>query len=182
MKELVTQALQNKKLLKLDLGSGNKYKEGFTRVDCTPTVDPDILCDISEGIPLPDDCVDEIEAIAILEHIPTEKVLFVINEMWRVCVNTAKIHIVVPHPSCDDQYQDPTHRSFFVPNSSSYWDKRSGHYTNTDYGVKSMFKKIEITLEVSDDFQNIPEDMKDFAVKHFRNIVTRIHFILEVEK
>jgi len=182
MKEWITQLLDQKKLLKLDLGSGNKHKPGFVRVDCTPTVDPDILCDLNEGIPLPDNCVEEIEAVAILEHLLPDRIINIINEMWRVCVEGARIHIIVPHPSSDKQYQDPTHRSFFVPDSLSYWDKRSFHYTATDYGVKSMFKSSQIELELSDDYKTIPDEMQPFALLHFRNVITHIHFKLEVEK
>ncbi len=181
IKQWVQDKIDSGELLKLDLGAGNKHKEGFIRIDKAEAVDPDILCDFdNNGIPLPNRSVGEIEAIAVLEH--CKNVIFMINEMWRVCENGAKIFIGVPHPSCDDQYGDPTHISFFTEHSASYWDCRSFHYTNTDYGVKSKFNVLKVEFEYDPDLELIPEANRAFAIKHFRNIITRVHFYLEAQK
>lgn len=181
----VEEMLTKGEKIKLDVGAGYHKEPGFISLDRAEKCEPDILCDLDiDGIPLPDSCVSEMRAIAVLEH--CSNVIATINEMWRVCENGAKIQMVVPHSANDKAWVDPTHKSFFSERSPSYWDKRSGHYTTpnagSDYGVKAMFKDVQVMVNLDEEISAMsPEDQR-FALKFFRNVVNELIINLTVEK
>ena len=49
--------------MKLNLGSFTERFSGYLNVDKDPGFNPDILCDIEEGIPVDDNSVSEIKAV-----------------------------------------------------------------------------------------------------------------------
>jgi len=181
VKPFVLEKIAKGEYIKLDIGSGNKHEPGYLRLDKAEFVDPDILCDLEvDGIPLPDSSVDEVRMIAVLEH--CRDVIPVLNEIWRVCKDGASVHIAVPHWSCDDHHGDPTHKSTFTEASASYWDKRSLHYTNTDYGVKCAFDVLATEIEYHPSFHSMPIPMQEVAANFWRNIKLRIHYRLRAVK
>lgn len=96
--------------LKLNLGCGSKYLDGYVNVDRVGA--PDVLLDL-ESFPWPwlDSSVVEIRMVHVLEHLGHEISTFkkLIQEMYRVCGNSAIIHLVVPHPRHESYLADPTH-------------------------------------------------------------------------
>ncbi|HLO64329.1 MAG TPA: hypothetical protein VK165_15330, partial [Azonexus sp.] len=98
--------------LKLNLGCGRRKREGFVNVDSQAGCQPDLVLDLEKTPwPWPDDSVDEIDLIHVLEHLgqAPEVYLGVMKELWRVCCDGARIRIMVPHPRSDDFLNDPTH-------------------------------------------------------------------------
>lgn len=97
--------------LKLNLGSGNDYKEGYVNVD-KYSPNADVKADL-EVFPWPweDNSVGEIVLRHVLEHLgqSTETYLNIWKEMHRVCCPNAKVIIDVPHPNHPDFLGDPTH-------------------------------------------------------------------------
>lgn len=96
--------------LKLNLGCGSKYLDGYVNVDVIGA--PDILHDL-ETFPWPwiDNSVSEISLVHVLEHLGHDFPVFkkIIQEMYRVCRHSAIIQITVPHPRHDTYLADPTH-------------------------------------------------------------------------
>jgi len=132
--------------IRLDLGCGGSCRTGWVSLDRSEAVDPDILCDLEvDGIPLPDSSVDEVRAIAILEHMT--RPLAITDEIWRVCKDKALVDIVVPHWSSDEAHLDPTHKSFFAEYSYQYFDRRMAGYQVNSYGVKGAYDIVAMTLE-----------------------------------
>jgi len=82
-------------MTKLNLGSGNSRYDGFLNLDISEEFSPDIVCDLSQGIPLKDNSVDEINANHIIGHL--SDTIFVMNETYRVCKHDAIVNIEVPH-------------------------------------------------------------------------------------
>ena len=86
---------------KLNLGSGDKKIEGFLNLDKFDTFKPDIVHDL-ENFPYPflENEVDEIKLIHVLEHIGKDPDIYIkiLKELYRICINEALIHIIVPHP------------------------------------------------------------------------------------
>jgi SAM-dependent methyltransferase len=100
-------------MMKLDLGCGQNKKAGFTGLDRLAMPGVDLVCDLDrEPIPLPDDSVDEIFTMHFLEH--TADLLQVMQEIWRVCRDGARVSIAVPYFNSIGAYRDPTHRRFFT--------------------------------------------------------------------
>lgn len=132
-------------MTKLNLGSGNDYKKGWVNIDISEEFSPDIVCDLSTGIPYGDSSVDEIYAHHFLEHIADT--IFMMNEMWRVCKNGAKVHIEVPHQDSLMAFADPTHKRIFNEESFKYFCSNGEHYwIHKSYGIKCNFELLHQTV------------------------------------
>jgi len=87
--------------MRLNVGSGTDStpfgEKGWTNLDIRDIEGVDIVCDMTEGIPLDDDSVDEILAKDILEHFPMSETSFILNEWCRVLKIDGKIKIEVPN-------------------------------------------------------------------------------------
>ena len=96
----------------IELGCGQKSKQGRITVDKADLPNVDIVADMENGLPfLPDDSVDEIHCRSVLEHIQNFEDL--IREIVRVLKKSGKAHVFVPHFSNPFYYSDYTHKRFF---------------------------------------------------------------------
>jgi O-antigen biosynthesis protein len=102
-------------LLALDLGGAYNSPDGYISVDIQGDVD--MKCDISEGLPYPDNSVGVIRAVDFLEHIPNQVAL--INECYRVLAHGGMMLTLTPSTDGRGAFQDPTHVSFW--NENSFW-------------------------------------------------------------
>jgi predicted SAM-dependent methyltransferase len=82
-------------MLKLHLGCGPDYKEGYTNVDIRAEVRADLHADVRQ-LPLEDAAVDEILARNILEHFPAAETVSVLQEWRRVLRPDGVLTIIVP--------------------------------------------------------------------------------------
>lgn len=102
--------------MKLDIGCGNSKPEGFVGIDIRPTSAADIVCDITQHIPLPDGCAEEVRLSHVMEHIAEcDAAIYEIN---RVCKPGAIIKIIVP---------DVQHETFHMPTHCQPWSRRWFH-------------------------------------------------------
>ena len=108
----------------LDMGAAHNRPAGYLGVDQYPHPNVDIVCDVSEGIPMDDSSVGVIRAHDFIEHIPDSVALF--NEFYRVLAPEGLLLIQVPSTDGRGAFQDPTHVSFW--NENSFW-----YYTNPQY-------------------------------------------------
>lgn len=96
----------------IELGCGQKKKEGRIGIDKLDLPNVDIVADIEDGLPfLPDNSVDEIHSRSVLPHIQNFENLM--REIVRVLKNDGTAHIFVPHFSNPYYYSDYTHKRFF---------------------------------------------------------------------
>ena len=79
----------------IDLGCGASKREGFLGIDRFPLPGVDLVADLNEGIPLPDDSVDFVYASHSLEHLESTDQVF--NELYRVCKHGAIVTILAPY-------------------------------------------------------------------------------------
>ena len=107
--------------IKLNLGCGNRKKIDYINIDNRLSVSPDMLVDVTDGLPFSDNSVDEIEAYDFLEHIPIGKTVFVIEEIYRVLKNGGTLKHFTPSSEGRGAFQDPTHVSFWNINSWIYY-------------------------------------------------------------
>jgi len=119
----------------LDLGGAHNCPPGFQSVD---VADADILCDIRHGLPFPDSSVGCIRAYDFLEHIPhcgsvacthgadggPRCTVGLMNEIYRVLVPGGWLMSRTPSTDGRGAFQDPTHASFWNPNSFWYYTRR----------------------------------------------------------
>jgi predicted SAM-dependent methyltransferase len=81
---------------RLNIGCGPYKLEGAINIDRNPRQNPDIVRDVTKGLPFDDDSVDYIQASHFLEHLTREDMMFVIEECYRVLTAGADFYIRVP--------------------------------------------------------------------------------------
>lgn len=124
-------------VLKLNLGSGYQKLDGFVNIDSRPETGPDLCIDVAQGLPYVDNSVDEVRAFDFLEHIPADKMIFVMEEIHRVLKPGGKFESLTPSTDGRGAFQDPTHRSFWNRNSWFYYSLPA--YRKL-YGIKAEFE------------------------------------------
>ena len=134
--------------INLNLGCGFKKIPGYVNIDMREEVEPDLVCDVIEGLPYEDNSVDMIIAHDFLEHIPIGKTIQVITEIWRVLKPGGKFDSLTPSTRGDGAFMDPHHVSFWNQNSWLYYSEKP--YQEL-YGIKADFN-----IEKIDDMEIIP--------------------------
>ncbi|MEE9444056.1 MAG: methyltransferase domain-containing protein [Cocleimonas sp.] len=125
--------------MKLNLGCGNKKKEGFTGVDKYPCDAVDKLADLTKELPFEDNSIEEIWLDNVIEHI--QDIPALMTEMNRICQNKAKVTIITPHFSSADSWRDPTHIHHLSYFSMDHFEKMDvAHYTGG--GFKIIHRKL----------------------------------------
>src|SRR5688572_28319543 len=115
--------------LKLNLGSGQRPRDGYVNVDKFGS--PDVIWDL-EQFPWPweDDSVSEVLMQHVLEHLGASAGVYfaIVKELYRVCRHGAVVHIIVPHPRHDDFLGDPTHVRPITPEGWMLFSVAKNHY------------------------------------------------------
>ena len=130
--------------MKINLGCGNVYKEGYVNIDSSKDVKPDKVWNL-EKIPLPfkANSIDEVLAYHVLEHV--QNFIPLMNDLWRICKKNSLIKIKVPFYSSWGQFNDPTHVRFFTPFTFDYFCK-FGVYSHEVGAKKDMFNKKKVKI------------------------------------
>jgi len=84
------------KMKKLEIGSGNKPKEGYLHFDVRPNVKADVVGD-ARKLPFKDKEFEEVFSRFFLEHLPRKDALLSLKEMFRVLNSKGKIELIVPN-------------------------------------------------------------------------------------
>jgi SAM-dependent methyltransferase len=121
------ESVKNRLCLNIGCGDTPKADEQLDRwlnMDIQAFQGVQIVRDLRRGIPVPDECFDHVLCDNVLEHFNSEDVIFIINEIDRVLKVGGTAEIIVPHSLVGQgAYQDPTHKSYFVPRSVLYWNQ-----------------------------------------------------------
>ena len=139
---------ENYNIKNLNLGCGKLKFDDAIGIDIED-YGQELVWDLREGIPFPDETIQNIKAHHFLEHIERGKVIFVWQEMYRILVSEGILDIVVPHS---------TSYYAFIPIHLSYWNEGvidflcNGNYINTRFKVIEMErfthnKEGDITLK-----------------------------------
>lgn len=127
--------------MKLNLGCGYRKLGGYVNIDIREKFNPDLCLNIEEGLPYEDNSVSEIRADDCLEHIHQPKVIFVMEEIWRVLKNGGKFFVQTPSTCGRGAFQDPTHVSYWNANSILYYSDK----VHRDlYDIKANFRVISL--------------------------------------
>jgi len=99
--------------IKLDCGSANQKKEGYIGID---NVDygQELIWDLRDGIPFPDESVGDINACHLLEHFTNKESKEFIAEAQRVLIKGGTLSARQPHA---------THPTAFYPDHESFWNE-----------------------------------------------------------
>jgi len=123
---------------KLNLGCGNDIKKDYINLDCIKLNGVDIMHDITK-IPYPfkDNNFDEIYCSHVLEHFLD--LIPIMEELYRISKNKAKIKILVPYFSSTNFSGDPTHKRGFNLNTFNYFNN---HYYSNKVSINVLKKRI----------------------------------------
>lgn len=134
--------------LAVNIGCGNDYIDGWFNIDADPDMKSDILCNLDREhvyIPLPDNSMDLVYAMHILEHIrhlPELK-----HELCRILKPGGEIWVGVPHYLSPDAWGDDTHCRAFSMQSffRNYWPGFSRGYKYREIPVTNPYKEEAIS-------------------------------------
>ena len=98
--------------MKLNLGCGADYKEGWINLDIDKKHNPDVVHDLNHKMPFPNDRFKKIGAYHILEHIDDSWKLMC--EIHRVGKKDCLVQISVPHFSSINAWADMQHKRGFA--------------------------------------------------------------------
>jgi predicted SAM-dependent methyltransferase len=82
--------------LKLHVGCGPKYIEGFINIDANPFVKTDLWLDIRSGIPFPDGSVSSVYSTHMLEHFFPDELYSLLKDCYRVLKPGGGVRFIVP--------------------------------------------------------------------------------------
>ena len=107
---------------KLDVGAGAYREEGYETMDISPAFSPDFQHDITQlPWPFEDEAFHEIKCFHVMEHLERRFMVPVMNEMHRILRPGGMAEVEVPIFPFWTAIADPTHVSFFVPQTFSYF-------------------------------------------------------------
>ena len=163
--------------LKLNLGCGEQYREGYVNCDVLPQVKADRYFDLDcFPYPLESDSADEILMDNVLEHL--EDIPRVMAELHRVLKPGGRLKLIVPYAKTDWAFQDPTHRHYFTERSMDYFA------AGTRYSFYSVPKFSVVKTELVGHTTNWMHKVRNllpfkFVLRYFLfNIYDVIHFEL----
>ena len=132
----------------LDIGCGNKCKEGYVGLDKVQLPGVSIVADIEQGLPIKSASCKVVRAHHVFEHV--SNLIGLMNEIHRVLMPGGRLEIGIPLVGMmttdkgfvfgNGAYTDPSHCRFFVIDSFNYW--QPGFVGNTDVGIRGNFKII----------------------------------------
>lgn len=126
---------------KLNLGSGEDYREGWFNVDISPDVSPDMAFDLArEEWPLPSDHYDMVLCAHVLEHLddPTAAM----QECARVLAPGGTLEVRVPVGI--DAQTDPTHKNTWTWETPRYFDRDGPYQWEAGQRLRLEDRSLEI--------------------------------------
>lgn len=166
--------------MKVNLGSGKNYLQGYVNVDINPLWQPDVVADIgwNRGIGLAEQA-DEIIAHDILEHIPD--LVSAMTNCLALLKEGGTMDISVPYYLSLGAWQDPTHVRAFNENSWLYytdwfwylgWKEYRFELVSLNFVLASFYGTADVTEDLLD---------KPKAVESMRVVLRKVA-LTEAEK
>jgi len=126
----------------LDVGCGAKKWPGSVGLDISPDTDADVVHDLDTfPYPFDDDRFDQILMQDVLEHV--REPIQVMDELFRISADGARIQLRTPHFSSMLAYSDPTHRHYFSAEAiRTLAQPRFAHYTTVRLRI------VHVTLDL----------------------------------
>lgn len=164
-------------MLKINLGCGLTEKDGYLGFDFDPNLDgrtDHIHCDLTKGIPLSSNSVDEVYSRHFVEHLDYNEIKSLFDQIYRVCKKGARVVIIVPW--------GPSFEGFCVGHKSfitDYWLEQIPRVINPGFvDLEFEHSKSVYWPEFSQHF-NIPFEV---ARKFFFNICNEVKMTMRVKK
>lgn len=164
--------------MKLDLGCGNKPKEGFQGVDVRDYGRSDIIvADLRQRWPFEDGSIDEAYSHHFVEHLTAPERIHFANELYRVLKPGAHAEIIVPHWSSGRAYGDLTHQwppvsEFWFWYLKRAWRDENAQHASFDY---SCDFQVNWGTSLDEEVGVRNQEYQQFASKFYREACLDIH-------
>lgn len=107
------------KFLQLNLGCGSDKRPDCINIDINPKLNPDMLMDFENPLPLPSNTFEIIYASQIMEHL--KNYVQFMQEIHRILKVGGILELSVPSFISKASVIDPSHIRFFIPESFQCW-------------------------------------------------------------
>ncbi|MCS6995956.1 MAG: glycosyltransferase [Casimicrobiaceae bacterium] len=159
---LIQEWCRREGLLMLDLGAAHNPARGFLSLDLQ---NAQVRCDLLRGLPFADSSIGCVRAYDFLEHIPHCHnsrcshdpapgrdlcTVGLMNEIYRVLVPGGWFISRTPSTDGRGAYQDPTHCSFWNPNS--FWYYTRAEQARFVPGIRARFQSARIWQDYPTDW------------------------------
>ena len=140
--------------MKINIGCGRDYKEGWVNTDISLDVKADMYFDVGkESILIEDEQAELVYISGVLEQIgPNQELKYALNQCWRLLKTGGKIVIVVPNAKYAIAHRDPMDIRKFTPDTFRYFVEGTQEYR--DYGSVYGFKPWR-TLDIQENQRHI---------------------------
>lgn len=174
--------METEKLIRLDLGCGKRKRQGFTGVDKAKNVYPDIVHDLDQyPYPFENNSVFEISTCHFIEHVKNLQLFM--EECWRIMKNQATMLIVAPYYSSVTAWQDFTHVRSISEFTFVYFTQDFLKQNDLDhYNINCNFKIESMRYYFHPEWVSRSEQAKEWARKHYNNVVQEIEVCLRALK
>ena len=167
----------------LNIGCGLNKLEGFINIDCDEKLEPDLVLDITKGLPYPDDTVERIYMAHTIEHINEGRHGYVLEEVWRVLEPGGTFFISYPEFKVLARYYlDNYHgqRDFWkkaifgrqlTPSDTHVALMDTDYFT--DFLIEIGFHDIKIGVEPDQEFNTIIKCIKGEKPTYYEEVVQK---------
>jgi SAM-dependent methyltransferase len=138
---------------RLHLGCGERVWPGWINVDRHPPAGivgtAFMQCDIAvERLPVEDGSVDYVFSEDVLEHLPPDRRVFVMNEIHRALVPGGVMEHYVPNAGSRNDYGSPSHLSHWNLQTFEHFDVDSHRWAKDRAfeGIRGGFRKVSADL------------------------------------
>jgi SAM-dependent methyltransferase len=128
----------------LDIGCGRKKLPGALGLDRHALPGVDVVADLNERLPFPDESFDAVSANQVLEHVPD--LVGLVHEIHRVLRPGGILVAHVPYFRSSWAHIDPTHVRAFTINSMDYFVAGTECHRDYRFGERA-FRRIEVMLD-----------------------------------
>jgi len=169
--------------MKLNIGAGYRQIPGYKSVDIREETDPDYLINLEDDNCLEDikdNAVDEVIMSHCFEHI--KNIHGFMKELYRVCKDSAMVHIISPYWSHYTAVEDPTHIRFMTERSMMYFSKDTISSDGKPFVKDYNFKTMAVQMHPDKKYKDTPiEELKELAGKYI-NVIESVSYELKVIK
>ncbi|MBP6860214.1 MAG: hypothetical protein KBC38_01465 [Candidatus Pacebacteria bacterium] len=168
--------------MKLDIACGQNKRPGFVGIDIAPGEGVDIVHDLEVyPWPIKDHSVSEMHVSHYVEHV--KDLMNFMNECHRIGENGAKLTIIGPYYTSIRAWQDPTHVRALSEATWMYFNK-AWRETNklAHYPITCDFDITNMVVFFNEPWNQKSEEARQFAQKHYFNVVSDIMAELTVRK
>lgn len=151
--------------MKLNLGCGDDYREGWINADIRPEVDPDLVLNVDHAsLPFADNTFEFVLLDNVLEH--SHDLLSLLTELHRVTAPGARLLFRGPHWNSAGAWTDPTHTRPFT------------HETFEHYLVEPFFAVEQVSCTRVRFGRLVPERVALVLADHVGQVVSEVEVVV----